>query len=216
MKKKSILLLLPLFLSSCSGLKNDDAFRENVYKQLGNLKEVTYSQYTLDFKGHVARFDGLEKDETTHDVKKIEANAKLNDTDPTIYNIDSSYMLLFPMSITQESFCPSDYSEPEAGYTYNRFKDQLIYTQDHVTTIQFKYEDEEYIFFSRGVSKYLSFNHVYADKEFPDPIEAYGRYDITATYNDQGLLIKEEVKTSYVADETYDTSVDISVSYNYI
>lgn len=215
MKRKNILLLLCFFLSSCNGLKNDNAFREHVYNKLGDLKEVTYSNYTLSIVGHVAQFDKLEKDEETHSVIKIEANKKLNDSDPTIYNINPSYLLLLPMHITQESFCPSDFSEPEVGYTYNRFKDQLIYLQDHVTVMEFAYQNDEYLFYSKGVSKYLTFNHVYAEEEFPDPIEAYGRYNITATYNDQGLLIKEEVKTVSVNDETYNDSVDISVSYNY-
>lgn len=217
MKHRKLFLfsLVPLLtLASCSSGANDANWRKMVSSHLADLKEVTATTYSVSPSGHVGEFGEIEAYEDSYTVPNGAVIGSSN-----VYRTGYSFIFNLPVRINQENFCPDreTYKEPEKGTAYNYLKSALCYNKDALAKMQFKAEDDgSFEFFVNPVSKFFTFNHFYA-KNGPETtyLEAYGRFEVHAFYNETGLLVKETCKTVPSGNDSYASTVDVSCTYTY-
>ncbi len=215
-KKLSFFLLSSVLLFSCSG-RNEEDWKKTVKKELADIKETTYTNYTVQPEGKIyfkneneeIVIDQFYPPEDSYAVPK-----GTYDKEKKVYDNGASYLMYLPVRITTENFLSEE--ETDTGSCYKSLEEFLCYYADPVTKLQFeKKSDGSFIFYTKSVSKYASFQNVYMkDGPDSDPVSVYGRYDMTATYSSSGLLLKEEYHTIDYKTKA-NGYVDLVCVYNY-
>jgi hypothetical protein len=217
MKHKKLFLigLLPmLMLASCNSEANDANWRKMVSAHLATLKEVTQTSYSIAPEGHIGEYGEIEAYEESYSMP---TGAQFGTS--SLYRTGYSFIFNLPVRVNEENFCPDKetYAEPATGTAYNYLKSALCYNKDALATMKFEtFEDGSFQFYVNSVSKFFTFNHFYA-KGGPEStyLEAYGRYEVHAYYNNQGLLTKETCKTVATPETDISHTVDVSCTYTY-
>lgn len=201
--KKAFVLSLSLLslLTSCSS-RNEEEWKKSINSCLPSVKELSYSSYSVKPSGEVyamsngqlmtfSSFNEPKPSYTLPSGKHISDK----DTNQDFYDIGSSYLMLIPIRISNETFLST--GEIDEGSGYKVLNEMLCYYADPVTKLQFKKnEDGSFEFYTTSVSKLIEFRHLYNEKG-PDSeyIQAYGRFNMTAKYSSDGLLQEEIYQT---------------------
>lgn len=189
-----------LLLASCSASSISDEGRKEIVSKLNSYtKALDVSKYNVAPTGHIEQFDKYIESSTDYDIPSGEVS-----------KYGKSYVFALPIYITKENFCKEDYST-DVGYAYSVLTEQLEFTSDPVTKMRYEFLDDGLIkFYTKAVSRTIYFYNFYAEGgPESEEIIAYGRFDISATYNSSGLLIKEE------CNSVDGSLVEVSCSYTY-
>ena len=88
---------------------------------------------------------------------------------------------------------------------------------DNIHFLEYQKEGDNLVFFTKNVSKDMSFYNLVVPNgpSKPKPVSCYARYNFTLTYNSEGLLVSEEVKTKNAGKEAEDRTIDAKITYSY-
>ncbi len=217
--KKAILPLLPLLLlNSCA--TNPDA--EDVLSRsqafVSTLEESEDDHYEVAVTGHVLHFDTF--DEPRARGYSVPTGA-LEGQD-----YGESYILHAPLRITKENFYPAAGVETSSAvYTYGFIRERLTWQYDSRTSLCFTSDEDSMTFYVEGLSKNITFYNVVTmdddpytpepDDPFVSSVSLYSRYDIFLTYNREGLLVEETIRTQDPITSDFDKTVEATGTYTY-
>ena len=200
--------LLALSLVSCASDNSQEVIDASC-EAIKGLQEVTSTNYTLEVTGHISRFDTFEPPASSYDV-------------PTGVLGDTGYSYIFrtPLLLNEETYYPEDISQQgldTSQYGYFKITSRLLWTADSRTSLNFEKTDDSLVFSVQGLSKNLTFYHVLTDEEnmLYSNMQVYARFDISLTYNLQGLLIEEKIKSQTPLNNSIDQTVDVTTIYTY-
>ena len=204
-----------LLLASCSS-RNEGDWKKDVNSRLPDYQEVNYTKYCPSTAGEIsASKDGKKipfaflKPEDSYALPSGKYDEATNSFDN-----GKSYLFLLPIRISKENFLSKD--DNDAGSGYGVFLEQFCYSYDYVTKLQFRtMKDGGFEFYTKGTSKMCMIKNYYCT-DGPDDasVSVYGRYDFTATYDSDGLLVKESCQSvDYQSRSDY---VDVSCTYSYL
>lgn len=211
MRKKLLLFIIPLLLTSCSTYDESVVFNA-AQEAVNNLQEITYSTYSVSVTGHVGQFTEF----NTFEDRAIPAHTLEDNT------ANRSLGLAAPVVIEKDNFYieTDDISVNTAYFTYNRIKDRLTWAQDYYSYLQFKEEEGNLVFYCERVSKNVSIYNVITDEFMGTPFYSTvtwnARYYLSLTYNSQGLLIEERIISETPVSDDDSLSVDYTSTYTYL
>lgn len=211
MKKKKLVSLLPLVLlfTSCKGVDTEEVFNESK-QAISQLQDVTYSSYSMSVIGHVLQFDN---------IRTTSGSVPDDSIDNSTRNRSAVYRV--PLRLSEENYYPDDDEEVSSldNYTYTRLSNRLTGDSDPMTKMQFRMDGDNLVFYSTGLSRKLTFYNIYLYTvegiDVYSSVAVYARFNITLTYNNQGLLIKEEVKNVIVDSSAMEKTIDVVSEYTY-
>lgn len=217
--KKSLFLLLPLLLlSSCSGNTDSKDVLSRSKAFVSTLKETDKNHYTVEVTGHVLQFDQIDE------PRERGYSLPTGSTQESDYG--QSYLLRAPLRITKENFYPEDGSELSPSvFTYGYIREKLTWQYDSRTSLCFTSDEETMTFYVVGLSKSITFYNIVTMDDDPftpeenDPysssVTLYARYDISLTYDKEGLLIEEKATTQNPMSDDPSRTVEVTGTYTY-
>ena len=210
MKKAKSLILLgaSLLLTSCSSYDEEALINESK-RDLASLQETTKTKYTVSCEGHVLEYKEFYQADREFDVPTGEV---INST----ALVGESYLLKAPVRIKEESYISED-AATNATCSLNKIKVCITGMSDNIHFLEYQKEGDNLVFFTKNVSKDMSFYNLVVPNgpSKPKPVSCYARYNFTLTYNSEGLLVSEEVKTKNAGKEAEDRTIDAKITYSY-
>lgn len=203
MKKKIFASFLSfLLLTSCSSY-DESALISTTREEISKITDTTKTSYTFSPLGYIIGFESYLNSDSTKTVPSGKGKA-----------FGSSYLLRVPVRLSSESYY-SDEDTSNASYGYGVLKKTLASSNDPVHFMQFKKDGDNFIFYSKQVSKSLSFYNVNVSDNINKPVNVYSRFNIQLTYNSEGLLTEEWVFSTNYKSASKKESVNVLVNYNY-
>lgn len=209
MKKKSLLLLPFLLLASCSNYDEASIIKQSV-SDISSISETTsLKTYKGSVEGHVLQFNKfIFSSDTSEDLPSMD----FSDED-----YGESYALALPLRLTPSTYYPSEGTN-DSGYSYATISYTLNGTGDNIHHMQYKKDNDNYVFYIESVSKELIMWNVYTDEKNPSNrnTKVYARYNIYVTYDKDGFLKDELIQTlGATLDNNSSDSIYYHVTYTY-
>lgn len=202
MKKTRFLsfLLLPLLsLASCSSSKDTTTALEQSKEIVGKISLSEKVPETYVFEGHIAQFNL---------VRPAKGNGGINEASP---------LLGEPVHISKDDYYNPTLTTDQSG-TYYSIVNAMIPSTDPNAVLDFAYTNSNLVFSASGVSGKLTFRKVQlsADDAFTfGEVDVSGRFDVSLTYNREGNLVSETVKTVGNLHSDSESTVDYKLTYSY-
>lgn len=206
MKKKWFSLLLScLLLASCGNGDPQRVIQESRSAVDALAVPSAAAKYSLTVSGHIVQFSEFRKPSASYPVPE-----------GALDSFGSSYLLHLPVRLTKENYYPTAEDVDPVSYTYGALRSVLQGTTDDIHFMDFHKEDTDLVFSNSKFSGLVNFyNVVVPNGTASKPISNYGRYNIRITYNNKGLLLREEVKTVNAGKDADEVTVDVAAEYTY-
>lgn len=214
--KKQILFLLPLFLlASCSSY-SEQAFLRKAQEGLKTIDKTTsLTKYYAQPEGHVLSFEKFFFDQTKEamvpTLEPVDGNPENG------FDFGSSYALHVPIRISQDTFYPSDTSTDSAEFAFSTFNFIMNFSGDPQHHIDYRNDEGNHVFFVNDISKECRIGNIKTDDNLvkAKDVRIYARFDISTTYDKDGFLKEELIKTIGAENAPQNDTVYYRVTYTY-
>lgn len=195
MKKKLLFLLTPLLLlTSCNSYYNVDDEKAKYLEYCQNIIPHTYTKYSVEGKGHVVSYD-------CNPSVSVKTDQALTSTTKALF-----YNRSVPLQIDATS-------EDKIEEVFQTFTTFMTSTIDPDPRFYVEITSDNLLhFYTLGLHKKdLQISNVDART----PIKVTCRFVFDYYYNNQGLLVKESIKSLNTVTNDKNKTVEVIADYTY-